>query len=116
MDGITVTRDVVVNGCYGGYGLSVAAMRELASRKGLVLREEKGFLFVGDTHRQVDDVVPRDDPDLVAVVREMGAAANGGSADLRVVTVAMTIAIGSRDGLESVSVHGSPVTFPSPTR
>ena len=103
MPEISMNFPMVINGSYGGYGLSRAASEEVARRKGLVTRDVDGALFVGDSWNAVGDVVPRNDPELVAVVREMGALAGR---DLKVVEVSVCVEIDSYDGMESVRVGG----------
>jgi len=85
---------VVINSDYGGFGLSDAAIREVARRKGLELTGyDKSFALgvciytdqFGDEF--YDRNLDRDDPDLIAVVEEMGASANGLCAELVVVEV-----------------------------
>jgi len=61
---------IVYNACYGGYGLSEAAILRYADITGT-----KGF--------HVYDI-DRADPALVQVVEELGEAANGMSAALRI--------------------------------
>jgi hypothetical protein len=61
---------IVYNACYGGFGLSEAAILRYAEITGA-----KGF--------SVYDI-ERTDPALVQVVEEMGEAANGMSAALRI--------------------------------
>jgi len=81
------TVRIVTNVRGGGFGLSAAATREIARRKGIVLREEIGRLFVGaEGYDRLEHVLARDDADLVAVVTEMGPAADGEHARLRVGT------------------------------
>jgi hypothetical protein len=64
---------IVTNALGGGYGLSDAATRELARRKGIALREEAGRLFVGaEGYDRLSEIVPRDDADLVAVEDNRG--------------------------------------------
>jgi|13_taG_2_1085334.scaffolds.fasta_scaffold125854_2 hypothetical protein len=63
---------VVINQCYGGFGLSPAAEAAWESR----------------TDREFDSWnVPRHDPDLIAVVKLFGKEANGDCAELNVVTI-----------------------------
>ena len=63
---------VVINQCFGGFGLSAEAAAAWESRTG----------------REFDPWdVPRHDPDLVAVKMLFGKAANGGSSDLIVETI-----------------------------
>lgn len=66
---------VVINTCYGGFGLSDRAVREYCKLAGLT---ETDF-----AHRDI----PRDDPYLVKVVKELGQAANGSHANLKVVEI-----------------------------
>jgi len=106
MPDIRFTRKLVINRCFGGFGLSRDAAYELARRKGWTLREEDGYILVGDGHDQVDDLVSRDDPDLIDVVETMGRAASGVSADLRVVEVVLNVDILNTDGREKVRVWG----------
>lgn len=63
---------VVINTCYGGFGLSKEAEELYESRTG-------EFFCNYDT--------PRHDPTLVKVVEELGDAANGRYSDLTVVRV-----------------------------
>ena len=75
---------LVTNDRVGGYSLSEAAAREIARRKGLMLREEAGHLFVGEGYDRLEQVLSREDPDLLAVVEDMGDAASGWGARLKV--------------------------------
>lgn len=110
MSTITIVREVVVNECYGGFGLSVAASVEIAKRHGFILvphPEFRGYLVKEGTDQTVEELIPRDDPHLVAVVREMGKKASGSCADLCVRRVEIEIEFPDHDGYERVSVHGS---------
>lgn len=100
---------VVRNACFGGFGLSRPAQIELAKRKGIELEEQDGFLVVKGTWELIHNYVKRNDPDLVAVVEEMGEAANGSSSKLRVETVTVEIDFHNHDGLETVKVYGDSV-------
>ena len=66
---------VVINGCYGGFGLTDAALNEYKIRKGIT---DPNFYYYD---------IPRDCPVLVAMVEEQGTAVNGGFADLKIVEV-----------------------------
>lgn len=66
------TRDIVINVCFGGFGLSQAAFNHM------------GLEWDGFGSRPN---VSRDDARLVAAVRELGAAANGAHAKLKIVTI-----------------------------
>jgi hypothetical protein len=93
---------VVISRCFGGAGLSNEAFEALLKRKGIeydVVVTQK-FSFdkysyyrkghAGDDNYYLwdsDFLDNRSDPDLVAVVEEMGEAANGWAAELKVVEV-----------------------------
>lgn len=99
--GFEMTVPMVINGSFGSYSLTRAASVEVARRKGWTLREDR---FVGDEgYNVVDDLVGRHDPDLVAVVREMGEAAGHG---LKVVEVAISVEVYEVDGKEYVRAEG----------
>ena len=71
-------RKVVINTCYGGFGLSDAAYAEYVRRAG-----------VGDDF-SVYCEAERDDPILVAVVEEFGAAALDRFSRLTIVSISAT--------------------------
>jgi hypothetical protein len=130
---------VVVNRCFGGFGLSMKAQREYLKRKG---KEAYFYKMEGATkYVRIDDVdrkpwlfctvtedmgkeasdlpddayfshynVERTDPDLIAVVEELGDEANGEHARLEVVEVPDGIAweLEDYDGNETIEeVHRS---------
>ena len=66
---------VVINTCYGGFGLSANGESKYKELAGVV---------DPDFH---DREIPRDDENLIAVVELMGSAANGGYAELKIVDV-----------------------------
>jgi len=131
---------VVINTCYGGFGLSEEGVREYAKRKGITLYKEKdekfnltvywtcppekrvGILSQADWYNATleerkksneaynkytlyDRDIPRDDPDLVAVVKELGKEASDIYSDLRVVEIPDDVSwnIEEYDGKEWVS-------------
>lgn len=132
---------IVINNCYGGFGLSETGMQAYAARKGLTLYPEKEVRFtrywtvppeqrvaqvrneqwakMSKTDRAehdkmyasqiIDDVYfSREDPDLVAVVEELGEQVNGPYANLKVVEIPDSVfyVIVNCDGLEHVAeVH-----------
>jgi hypothetical protein len=66
---------VVINVCYGGFGLSGRAERDYREMAGII--DEKWH----------DRNIPRDDPYLVKIVRDLGMTANGTHANLKIVEV-----------------------------
>jgi len=71
----TGVRYIVINDCYGGFGLSNRAKIEYCRLAGI---QEVDFY---------DRDVVRDDPYLVKVVRELGMGANGDHANLKIVEI-----------------------------
>ena len=74
---------VVINTCYGGFGLSNEATELYAAKKGIQLGKLGDY---GYENFYVYDV-PRDDPVLVEVVEHLGEAANGCCAELKIVEI-----------------------------
>lgn len=68
-------RRIVINDCYGGFGLSDRALDEYKKLTGIA---DPDFY---------DRDIARDDPYLVKVVREMGMGANGKFSNLKIVEV-----------------------------
>lgn len=68
-------RSIVINDCYGGFGLSDRALDEY--KKMLGITDPKFF----------DRDIPRDDPYLVKIVRNLGMSANGRHANLKIVEI-----------------------------
>ena len=83
---------VVINGCFGGFGLSDKAMAKY--------NELAGTNHTGSSYYNIE----RNDPFLVQVVEELGDEANDFYAELRVVDVPDEAKwyIHDYDGLESV--------------
>lgn len=83
---------IVLNRTYGGFGLSIHALALYAMRTG---------------HRFLYDV-PRDDPDLIAVVEHLGSEANNDYSCLEVIEMpdGTEYVIVAHDGLESALEKG----------
>ncbi len=110
--------EIVINKCYGGFGVSPQALLALVKRgsnaqKSMTLNEYTGghndFYHMGKRvaieEYEFDSWMPsvlyrddivymledgddmRKDPDLISVIRELGVAANGRSAKLKIVEV-----------------------------
>jgi hypothetical protein len=104
---------VAINRCWGGFGLSEAAVFALAARKNvkLYVKDPDSYFPTYFTSEDFNydnyfDTRPekRDDPDLVAVVENLGEKANGRHASLKVVDVPDDVDwyIHDYDGMESV--------------
>ncbi len=66
---------IVINKCYGGFGLSDRAIVEYKKMAGITDPD------------WYDRDVARDDPYLVKIVKDMGMAANGSHANLSIVEI-----------------------------
>ena len=78
---------VVINKCYGGFGLSKTACEDYAKAKGLNVgkfNDTWGYYEDGDFY---DREIQRDDPVLVEIVERLGNTASGNYANLVVVEI-----------------------------
>ena len=84
---------VVINGCFGGFGLSDAALEEYKGRRDIT---DPDFYYYD---------IPRDCPVLVAMIEEQGDAINGAFSDLRIVEIPDDVSwyIDEYDGMEHVA-------------
>lgn len=94
---------VVINKCFGGFGISDQAFELLLSKKGIEYERVQGAPvlgydtwnyydkgFAGDPNHQIYDFQfedKRDDPELIAVIEELGEKAYGWAADLKIVEI-----------------------------
>ncbi len=97
---------VVYNNGFGGFSLSQAALRTL-KKQGVPVNEYSGKLYL-------DNEVARHDPRLVAIVEQMGDAADGECASLKVVEVGPMYRIDEYDGAETVVQPGGDVWITIP--
>lgn len=104
---------VVVNRCYGGFGLSRVALhrlRELGSKHALAEVDtgepwhDSGEVREASPLTSFLSSIPRDDTLLIQVLDELGEQANGRFAKLEAVEVPDGVRweIGEYDGMESV--------------
>lgn len=106
---------VVVNACYGGFGLSHDAIMRYSELAGLnLVRIKDGYLITDayyiDGVRDDDHLwsvydLERTDPNLVQVVEELGELANGEFANLRIADVPDDVDwyIDDYDGIETIN-------------
>ena len=100
---------VVINRCYGGFGLSFEACRLIAERKGwTVATDDYDYEYfipeLGKDQRIEPYDLERSDPDLVAVVEMLGEEADGFGAELKVVSIPDEVKwyIDDYDGMEKI--------------
>jgi len=129
-------KKIVINDCYGGFGLSYKAIMRYAELKKINLyaffeksigdknyieydpkkHGEEPFLlhYYTSKNPKIEEEndyyfsyrdIPRDDPDLIRVVEELGVEANGGFAELLIVEIPDDVEweIEEYDGSEWVS-------------
>jgi hypothetical protein len=86
-------RRVVINDCYGGFGLSDEAFERYKQMAGIT---DPVFLYY-----EID----RDDPYLIKVIKEMGDLANGPCSQLKIVEIPADVEwiIQEYDGIEWVA-------------
>lgn len=110
----TQTAKVVINACYGGFSLSDDAIREYLRRTGREWTEEQSeFSLLGTLFHVIGDEdwydrdLDRADPVLVAIVEEMGEAANGSCANLEIreLPKGTLYRIDEYDGYESIQTR-----------
>lgn len=111
---------VVINRCFGGFGLSEKAFEMLLNRKGIRFEKEESeykslgimnyyhFGHLGDDEHYIshyDSYSDRSDPDLISVVEELGEEANSRYAELKVVEIPDDVKweIHEYDGIEHVA-------------
>lgn len=112
---------VAINTCFGGFGISDEAFEKLLDRKGIafdkVEPEHKslisGVTYYAAGHSGEDEhylsdyefYKDRSDPDLIAVIEEMGESANGWAAEIGIVEIPDDVKwhIHEYDGLEHVA-------------
>ncbi len=99
---------IVINDCFGGFGLSDQAFRRYAELKGgLHITEIPPYPVYTDpgfTKPLYDFQIQRDDPALVQTVEEMGEEASSRLAKLKVVEIPDGIEweLDDYDGMESI--------------
>jgi len=87
---------VVINKCYGGFGLSSKAVARLYELRGLSCTDAVDNSFFD---------INRTDPNLIKVVQELGKEANGSYSKLKIVTIPDDVdyEIEEYDGMEWIA-------------
>ena len=79
---------IVINRCFGGFGLSESAMINIANRKGWTLVQKGRSNYFKSPEDDIADYdIPRDDPDLVSTVEMIGEHSWGSYAELLIVEI-----------------------------
>ena len=89
---------IAINASDGRFGLSPLAKEKIAERKGTRVRNLNSYRYFN-----------RADPDLIAVVEELGAAASDSKADIHVIEIPDSVdkfSIFEYDGIEIVIEEG----------
>jgi hypothetical protein len=110
---------VAINRCYGGFGISDEAFEKLLERKGIAFdKVEKESSFIGASYYQTghagddnyyisnyDYCENRSDPDLIAVIEEMGEKANSWAAEIAIIEIPDDVKwhIYEYDGIEHIA-------------
>ena len=105
---------IVINSDYGGFSLSDEAILEYGKRKGLNLVKDENtnwsisIFYKGSVAKENyfdDREIPRNDSDLVSVVENLGEAAYGFAANLKIVEIPEDVDwyVEENDGLEWVA-------------
>jgi hypothetical protein len=112
MAATSLTVPIVINRCHGAFSLTSEAAQRILQRKGLTFRLEASlssgtYPYIGTGWQTAIDVCSRNDPDLIAVVQEMGGEAAGGSGTrLEIHVIELSITIDDYDGMETVQIAG----------
>jgi hypothetical protein len=98
---------IVINRCFGGFGLSSEAHALIAKRKGWQHAcddYDHDYWYSSPGNAVYDYDLDREDSDLIAVVEQLGDAANGYHAELKIVDVPDKVDwfIDEYDGIEEV--------------
>ena len=110
---------VAINRCFGGFGISDEAFEKLLERKGIAFdKVENESSFIGPSYYQAghagdddyyistyDQYENRADPDLIAVIEEMGEKANSWASEISIVEIPDDVKwhIHEYDGMEHIA-------------
>ena len=102
---------VVINTCYGGFGLSQEALKELqriaTPDSAFIIKLDENQLLYADKNKEAGYYSIRQDPQVVEVVEKLGNRANGKHAKLKVVEIpnGVDYVIDDDDGVERVTEY-----------
>lgn len=91
----------VLNKCYGGFGLSETALREL----GIPYIRDDGYVYITDPDIDLDSLRFRSSPELVRLVELDSEEMSGDLADLKVIEIpdnATDYDLDEYDGVETL--------------
>lgn len=106
---------IVINDCYGGFGISDKAIEEYAKIKGIELEKRKpkypffdnqiDYYYAGTDNMFIARYIERDDPVLIKIVTELGESANDWASYLKIVEIPDDVdwQIEEYDGLEHIA-------------
>lgn len=112
MPSCQTTRKIVINACFGGFGLSDAATRHFAKLSGLTLEERPSTnslasvdFYAPDGSMFFDWHINRADPHLIETIETLGPAANGNHAALKIIEIPSDVdwEIVDYDGCEHIA-------------
>ena len=106
-----MTRQIVINKCYGGFGISDKATEQYAKLKGIDLERrdsrwhKNGYDYYYKGKFFTLNNIERDDPILIQVIKEMGESANDWASYLKIIEIPGDVdwQIQEYDGMEWVS-------------
>jgi hypothetical protein len=95
--------NVIINKCYGGYGLSNEAIALYLTKKGIEYSFD-GRNFIVDDQRFFVYTIQRHDPVLIEVIKELGNKANGSCAELQIISIPKHAgySLDEYDGMETI--------------
>ena len=103
-------KKIVINTCYGGFGLSKKAIKMYGKLKGLNLKRKKTKYgrkdyYINGRDFFLDSDIKRDDPSLIEVVTKLGEKADGDFSELKIVEIPNDIQyiIQDYDGIEWIA-------------
>ena len=117
-----MTQKIVINACYGGFGVSIKAFERYLDLKGITYYKWKNSvdmnMLTTVPQNEYDEYnndhflslyhIKRDDPVLIQIIEEMGVEADGHYAKLKIIEIPDDVKwyIEDYDGMEHVAeVH-----------